>query len=1152
MGKVFRINKPNATQSTFVDWHTSGSTLYNQGYVNAIADTTVKQHEITSIPSPFARIELVKEAFNKVAPSNLNGLTPDKVLESLSGTSIYHKMVSDTLDVAQIFFSYPSMKDKVEIVVWDRNSDLQALANSSKISHQIVAKTLDMFLQQDGLGNDPYNFSKLQNIYILKYKGQGQKQMHIIGATSPATLFFSTANNENSISNQLCFGTDYAFDSKYASLDKRDPEFIKYLFAFRYSDINFNSNYPEVANYLDAVYYVLDNNLKNEINQIQQASINVQGSQRYIDRTYGTLQIDVTQTASFQVEINGIPFHVRNTVIEGNSDFEIQPSKNVNIRPLVLPVVKSPVYDNLTYYGSSFGRNINVPYSDSNSLATRRLPGLSIEHPYLTISDFLEDKIVKLPSAICSNDYFDGNYIPLGDRREGYLIPVKSLYFDYFTIEDLRGQSPSGKNTIEIKSLASGVEVTLRIPVQKGQEIEYKRIYTLDVQADEINNKGAVVLPPDDFGLGIFPPVKFANASDAHYRIVLTGEYNLNKEFVCDCYGSNGYFKPDYVVRNVDIEDDVRTKTYLINNQLFDFACVRIKTNNGREKYGQGLVVPKFRSRGSANVFSFAIDFGTSNTHIEYTNGADQMPQPFDFTKDSPQLSLLFNPDDIVRNHLRGEFIPESIGSDSMCQFPMRTVLNVDRNNVGINESGNGTYVALGNASPAFMYNKMIIGPTYNDYIPNLKWSRIDQSNTDKIRCYIESLFLMIRTKVLQEGGSLSQTQIKWFYPISMSTYKKNLFEVLWNDAYHKFFNSTAEPIAITESIAPYRFFQKTRPNVTNIVTVDIGGGTTDIVVADTNGVKVVSSMRFAADAIFGNTLVGVSNTELNGIIKQHKDEFINNLDGIPGLKRMLMDMTANDFGNSSEVASFLFSLSENDEVKNRNLSDLLNFNSALQRDGKQKVVFFIFYTSIIYHLAKLMKKKGLDIPSNIAFSGNGSKVVSVLSPSTGSLEKLTTCVFKLIYGKDVERPIKLIINSINPKEATCKGGLFLQQVPHNLDETKVIMLADKLITNETYYDAANIKEQIANEVADFNDFISIQLAKEISFYNEFGIDKTSFQLADDCFNEDLKVYIEKGIELKLASGDVSREDKIEETLFFYPIIGVMNDLSHRICNLNS
>ena len=36
--------------------------------------------------------------------------------------------------------------------------------------------------------------------------------MHIIGATSPATLFFSTANNESAISKELCFGTDYAFE----------------------------------------------------------------------------------------------------------------------------------------------------------------------------------------------------------------------------------------------------------------------------------------------------------------------------------------------------------------------------------------------------------------------------------------------------------------------------------------------------------------------------------------------------------------------------------------------------------------------------------------------------------------------------------------------------------------------------------------------------------------------------------------------------------------------------------------------------------------------------------------------------------------------------------------------------------------------------
>ena len=286
MGHVFRINKGDGHNSptTIVDWNTSSATPYNNGYVDEIADTTTTQKEITSIPSPFARIELVKEAFNKVVPKTISGMSVGEVAQAIQGQTIYHKMVSDTLDVAQLFFSYPSMEDKLEIIVWQRNREIQQLLNSSSRSHNIIGKTLDMFLDQDALGKDPYNFGKLKNIFILKYKGDGQRQMHIIGATSPATLFFSTANNESGISKQLCFGTDYAFDQTYASLDKRDPEFIKYLFAFRFSNPSFNNDYPEVAKYLDAVYYILDNNLKNIINGIQNACQNTTpGNKSYVD-----------------------------------------------------------------------------------------------------------------------------------------------------------------------------------------------------------------------------------------------------------------------------------------------------------------------------------------------------------------------------------------------------------------------------------------------------------------------------------------------------------------------------------------------------------------------------------------------------------------------------------------------------------------------------------------------------------------------------------------------------------------------------------------------------------------------------------------------------------------------------------------------------
>lgn len=1158
MGHVFRINKAgnkNAT-TTIVDWNTTAATPYNQGYVNAIADTTTTQKEITSIPSPFARIELVKEAFNKVAP-NPDVKTRKQVQQSLHGNTIYHKMVSDTLDIAQLFFSFPALEDKLEIIVWQRSKEIQALLNSTSPVHQIVGKTLDMFLTQDAKGNDPYNFGRMNNIYILRYKGPGQKSMHIIGATSPATLFFSTANNETAISKQLCFDNDYALDTEYASLDKRNPDFLKYLYTFRYSNPNFNAHYPEVANYLDAVYYVLDDNLKNEINNIQNSCQTIiQGQKSYIDSHYEVLDVKINETTTFQVDINGFPFHCNKPVVAGNSDFEINPSQNVSsAKPLVLPVIKSSAYEKLTYLGTHFGRNIQVPSYDSKSLENRHLPGINIPYPYLTISDFLSDKIVKLPSAVNADYFFDGNYCSQSGKNEGYLIPVTDLYFKYFSVNDLMGCAPSGKNTIDIKAIASGVEVTLRIPIQDNNEVEYKRIYTLDVKADPEINKGAIVLPPEDFAVGVFPPVKFADVSDAYYRIVLVGDYVLNKAFSCICHNQiQGLFTPDYVVRNSDIESDDRTKVYILDKQTFDYARISIKTNDGKERTGDGIMIPKFKQRTAASSLSFAIDLGTSNTHIEYSTGKNTLPEPFEFGEDQPELCLLFVPaNDTPINHLRGEFMPEAIGADAICKFPMRTVLCIDKNNLGINESGKGSYVALGNASPAFMYNKSVVGLLYNNYISNLKWSQMTFDNIDRIRCYIESLFMMIRTKVIQSGASLPQTQIICFYPISMSPLKQGLFRKLWDDAYHKYFGSNNTPVLITESIAPYSFFQQTRPDVSDIVTIDIGGGTTDVVVADTNGVQCITSMRFAADAIFGNTLVAINNGSLNGIIRQFKDGFITNLEGIKELKEMLENMTAGNLGNSSEVASFLFSLSENEEIKKYGgMANKVDFNAILARDNTQKIVFFIFYSAIIYHIANLMKVRGLHAPSNIAFSGNGSKVVSILTPNKETLETLTSKIFKLIYSDEDIKPIKLIINTVNPKEATCKGGLFLGHEPENIRNKKAILLTNKLVTNETYNDVTTLYENTIDEVRKFVDFLFLKLAngKDVSLSNDFGINSNYKNLAIECFNENLETYIEKGVNLKLQSKDVSKEDIIEETLFFYPIIGVINDLSNRICDM--
>ena len=210
MAKVFRLYKGN---NNLQDW--GQSVPYGDHAIGQIEDPNAAdvKKEITSIPSPFARIDLVKNAYKEVVKSG-----------NLHGDTIFHKMVSDSLDIAQIFFNLPKLQDRVRVLVWDVQQELNNLCNSTSKEQKRVGETLEMFLRQDA---QSYNFDRMRSVYLLHYFGQHRKtQLDIIGATSPATLFFSSANDFSYLSEDIRFGKDKVFDSNFASLDQRDDKFI--------------------------------------------------------------------------------------------------------------------------------------------------------------------------------------------------------------------------------------------------------------------------------------------------------------------------------------------------------------------------------------------------------------------------------------------------------------------------------------------------------------------------------------------------------------------------------------------------------------------------------------------------------------------------------------------------------------------------------------------------------------------------------------------------------------------------------------------------------------------------------------------------------------------------------------------------------------
>ncbi len=1105
---IFRLQADTDLSNSIKHW--GNSAQYQDKQIDAIESTNPEAtKEPTSIPSPFARIALAKTAFGVV--SKEWGKAP----------KAYQKIVSDCLDVAEIFFNYEKLKDKVQILIWDKDKHIKELCDNP--NHKLFGNTLKMYLEQDGKeGNDPYNFSKLQCIYLLNYIGPGKPaQLNIIGATSPSTLFFSASNDLSYVSKHIYFGNDQPFDKSFKALYERDFEFQKYLYAFKESYPDFSDTFPEFDKYLNnsngrlSNYSYLTDEQKKEIDLLNENSIN----------EYQPIKVE---TGANKVEILGFPLHYKEFDGEIKSDFEIDSTCfRGNKKPLVLPIDNGNSYTTLRYTKDKWHKEFKAPIRDNQYWEDRKLPFTGGDkYPYLTISDFLEDEIIRVPYEINKESYFCGNLHEM--NGSSFLLPIKDLFFHFFSASQLKEKMNDGKSMIEMSSKGDVVHVFLRIPIKKGKYIEYKREYKID---NTLENTGLLV--NRDFVFALFPNIKYNKNEDAYYRFGLTTEFENSDNYSIKYFSD--YFKESkLVIRNTSNGSYKQCKNFVLENSNFEY--IRILSN---EKYS-GVVVPNFKKQSGSDQFTFAIDLGTTNTHIEYRVGDSGMAVPFGIDTDKQ----IHYSSDINENNYIFDFdiLPAKIGEREEFKFPIRTALSESRN---INWD---SVYPMADANIPFPYEKRN-EYKYNRILTGLKWSN-DSNNIKKIRCYIDSLFLILRTKVILNNGDLSATKIVWFYPISMTRSRFNLFKKEWEESYKKYFgNNTQNIIAVTESVAPYEYYKRQVGNANNMVSIDIGGGTSDIVIANNSGIQYITSFRFAANSIFGD---GYASNSINGIVKQFKDRIFNvlqkaNLDDLLHIYQTLIDKNI-----STDIASFFFSLKENKEIKEKNLSESVDFNKLLQADDTQKIIFIFFYVGIIYHLAHIMKAKDLPMPRHITFSGNGSKVVKILTTDDKLLEKFTKIIFEKIYETKYDsNGLTILQNDLNPKEATCKGGISspTAQNYEDIANTKVVLksLDNKTFISKEVYKDIKDKTYIAETVKEVEKFINfvLDLNSDFHFNSNFGISNQSLQIAKNNCYKDLITYTANGLTQKLQ--EISEDDPIEETLFYYPITGMITALSQAI-----
>lgn len=1100
MGKVFRLHTNG--EETILHWQESSP--YGSSVIQSIEDpegATAKK-EITSIPSPFARIDLVKTAFQQIS-----------LLKDLDGNTIYHKMVSDTLDVAEIFFNIEKLSDQFEIISWDIQNSIELLIGGYE-GHKRVGSTLKMFLDQDGAD---YNFDQTSNIYLIRYKGGMMKSdCDIVGATSPTTLFFCSANDLSYISNEVSFdGKDRPFDKNYQPLYKRDYEFIKYLFTLRKSYPSFAAKFKEVNDYLNLTFSKLDASKKQEISQLTQNDIT-----SYSELAFNSNTVRI---------VNDLSFHVR-PVKAITSDFEINPSihRNVDKMPLVLPVETGNTYIGLTYTYAKWDKDNQAPYFDKKIVSERCLPNEGSLHPYLTISDFLEDTIIKLDYKVNQKAFFNGNY---NGNKEGYLLPVKDLLFQYFTVDDLTGNMPDGKPMIELQPGASSISVILRIPIKgKGNVsyITYKRIFYNDNSADLSKNEGAVI-EEEKLGMAIYPCLKFDEDKEAFYRFATIGSFN--KQYKTDFYYNEEKLQNiPCVVRNQQ-ESNLEKIAISIIEKARITHC-RIGINNV-----SGILIPQLARHSGSDTFTFAIDLGTTNTHIAYSVN-NNPAKAFDITKDDVQIMYVEErPDDLLKDLIDEDIIPQILGEKF--SLPTRTILSE-----GKLTNWNQEHYPLANTSVDFTYGKSTTN-SYNKVTSNIKWAN-DAKSEAQIGSYIDSLMLIIRNKVLLNNGNLSTTKIVWTYPISMTSNKYSQLATLWTESFKRYIcNNTANIIPMTESCAPYVFYKKAYGSVNRIVTIDIGGGSSDAVIAENGEVKYITSFRFAANTLFGSGYNGVMGS-LNGIINKYQDQ----------IKRVLRDNKLDNIDkilceiensrNSAEINAFFFSLSDNEEIKLKHISKQISYNEMLKRNGGFKMVVLLFYSAIVYHIAQIMKAKGMEFPRHIAFSGNGSKAIQILTTDDENLAEYTKLLFAKVFNRPFSDKLEMMINQQNPKELTCNGGISSpeKQSYRDVSVKKVVYKASgEFFSTEKYGDVdETLIENVKQDVEEFFNTV-FSLNDVYSFKDNFGVEDEALANAEAMAMDDAISYIKKGIEVK----NPSSTDSIEETFFFNHLNGILFDMINKV-----
>ena len=1093
----------------------------------------------TSIPTPLARMHLYRTAFEFVV---------NDPAANLRDNTVYHKMVSHCLDVMELVYNFDKFRQAEKQLLirrWNVAEKLSQLEASP--SHQLLAQTLSLFLNVKSPESPYYKFT---DVYLIYYNYQ------VIAGTSPFTLFFALPEIQGL---DLNSSKGYRLFEAPVPLQDRPDDFQFYLHKLFSAYPNLKNNCKALYEYLALAKKQTQPALQNKLNELQ---FNADyGSNNFLQEYTPLLDDSSSPVAVKEVQLATAP--ADNVLISEISDFVLQPDKAQKRERMPL-VLKEGNYPGWNYVAGSWRQDTLVPVKDPNPLESRILPGLSDKYPYFTVGDFLEDHLLELPYELNTPRFNYGNVrYQNGAEKDrifnfNYLLPVRKEFFQYFSYKDL------DKYLTFIIDPAY-VKVQLSVPVRKGNMLLEKTYYESpqnpkDAEGNIIPKKGKIVQA--NLGLGVFPFFKMADeAYNDFYKVMLVDlersgalafqDYQLNffknEEPIRENEGISGMRKVRRIAKD---EASYGSTYYEIFNSAFDFLEVLHPLSSDSGEPVRGVLIPKWKEVGQGTkTYTFAIDFGTTNTHIAYTVGSTTAPQPFSIEEHDLQVVMLNKPAgepglqpiqkykraslhrameiDTVVNR---EFVPYLIGgafSGAEASFPIRTT-TCEVSNFAVLPTH-----MLGNINIGFGINKELEVPAHTTYKMNLKWNlELDKKGNDRIEVFFKELLRLIKHKVALNDGIIEKTRLVWFAPLSLEPFSFNQFQEKWTVNYQQIFRTSRKPGYLTESAAPFYYLLAAGEVVPargeNLLNIDIGGGSSDVLFFVDQKPAWGSSFRFAGDALWGDGFNKISGMD-NGFLSTYQK---------------LADKAFKPRSiskNSSDVFNEIFNNVER-EV----------YHNVFIRARHLRILFYLHYTALVYHCGQIMQQRELEIPRYITFSGKGSLYVNFLTGGSNlsQLEQLTALLLHEVTGKAVPENFKMIQAS-KPKEATANGGVFYNPDVHETGKVGTVkLLGDASLTDisqETilYKDAEGpLLERVLENVENYLNLV-LENDAITPFLNDFAIEADLLEMKKS-IRQKLRDSLHLGLSRQLEQKRME-ERPLAETLFFYPIQHALYELSKEL-----